>query len=138
MFLLSYDLLKVVFKMLSLTRLTRICIVLIWAMGLTVPGVHADMLITYSYHYTIDLEQKQILLSSIREDAYMTECALREYIDKIGMAEIGKISYLDVDNIDLAQIVPPAEKIRLAFICTSGTLSPANEKERLFHKRDEN
>ena len=59
--------------MLTLRRLTRTLIVLTLVMDFIVFGTFAETMTSYSGQYALDLEQKQILLESIREDAYNTE-----------------------------------------------------------------
>ena len=122
--------------MLTLSRITRIIVMLIWAIGISVSGARADNMAAYSCQYATDLEQKQNLLESIREDAYRTERELQENIEKLVAAEERRTGYLTVDNIDLAQIVPSAEKITLAFIRTNSMLSPPQREDRIPYKRD--
>lgn len=121
--------------MLTLTRFTRMAIVLALVMDFFVFGTLAETITSYSCQYTADLEQKQMLLESIREDASGAESVLREDIDKTDAPGKEKTSRLKVENIDLARIMPPTEKIRVAFIGMSGTLSPKSGRGRLSEER---
>jgi predicted HTH transcriptional regulator len=58
-------------------------IVLTLAMDFIVFGTLAETIASYSGQYAADLEQKQMLLELIREDAYKTESALQENMGKI-------------------------------------------------------
>lgn len=122
--------------MLTLTRLARMAMVLALVMNFFVFGTLAETVTSYSCQYTADLEQKQMLLESIREDAYDTESGLQENIDKVKAVEKENRSCLKVENIDLARIVPSAEKIKVAFVGMSGTLSPQGGEDRFSQDKD--
>lgn len=123
--------------MLNLRRSIRSFIALILAMGLIVSGVHAEMIVTYSHHYAVDLDQKQILLASIREDGYATECALRAYFDKLNSIGKEQADRFDYDAAAIARMLPQSDRIRLAFLGACGTLSPRTEDKFLFRKKTE-
>lgn len=116
--------------MLILTRFTRMAIVFALVMDFFVFGTLAETMTSYSCQYTADLEQKQMLLESIREDACETGNGSRENINKENRAEKDRMSCLKVENIDLARIVPPTEKINMALMGMSGTLSPKSGRSR--------
>ena len=122
--------------MLTLTRLARMAVVLALVTDFFVFGGFAETLTSYSCQYTADLEQKQMLLESIREDACGMENRLREDINKVNALEDGKRSCLKTENIDLARIMPPTEKINVAFVGMSGTISPQGERDRFCQGRD--
>lgn len=92
--------------MLNLRRSTRSFTALVMAMCLVVSGVHAEMIVTYSYHYTVDLDQKQILLASIMEDGYATECALRAYFEKVNSIGKERAELLNCDGASISQMLP--------------------------------
>lgn len=122
--------------MLTLTRLARMAIVLALVMDFFVFGTLAETVTSYSCQYTADLEQKQMLLESIREDAYETASGLQETIDKVKAVEKENRSCLKVENIDLARIMPPAEKIKMAFVGMSGTLSTQGGEDHFSQDQD--
>jgi len=69
--------------MLILRRLTRTIVALTLVMDFFIFGTVAETITSYSGRYTADLEQKQALLESIREDACKTESALQNSVNKI-------------------------------------------------------
>ena len=119
-----------------LRRLTKTIIVLTLAMDFFIFGTLAETMTSYSGQYAADLEQKQILLESIREDAYKTDNKLQENIGNIDAPYKEKAGRLRTGNIDLARIMPQAEKINIAFVCMNGTLSPQSERGRLLQGGD--
>lgn len=122
--------------MLAMNRMTRTGLSLLCVMGLLAYAYAADAVTTFSGQYTADLEQKQTLLQSISEDITLAGNQTKENIESIRSVEDKKLSRLDYDHIDLAEIVPPTGKINLAFIGMSGTLSPKSAGDRSIQKRD--
>ena len=122
--------------MLTLKRSTRNFMAFVCVINLFVYACGAETLASYSGQYTADLEQKQALLESIKEDAYKTENEMKESINKGDAAEKKKMSCLEFESIGLAKLVPPAGKINAAFINMSGTLSPRSGGYRLPQDRD--
>ncbi|MCX5677697.1 MAG: hypothetical protein NTY76_01115 [Candidatus Omnitrophica bacterium] len=120
----------------TLTRFARMAIVLTLVMDFFVFGTLAETATSYSCQYTADLEQKQMLLESIREDTRDTENGLQENINKVNTVEKEKTSCLKVENIDLARIMPPTEKINVALVGMNGTLSPESGRDRFSQDRD--
>lgn len=128
---------KVVIGMLNLKRFTRTVTMLAWVLGLFVFGALAETIISYSGQYAADLEQKQMLLESIKEDAYRAESGMQESVDKVNaMIKPEKMSALGVDKIDLAQIMPPTEKMTVAFVYMNNTLCPPSRSSHT--PQDEN
>ena len=122
--------------MFTLTRMIRNSISLLCVMSLFVYACGAETIAAYSGQYTADLEQKQILLQSISEDAVRAESEMKKTIEEIKANENIKMSRLNPDRIDLAEIMPHTEKINIAFIGMSGTLSPRSARERFPQSRD--
>lgn len=122
--------------MLTLTRFARMAMVLTLVMDFFVFGTLAETATSYSCQYTADLEQKQMLLESIREDACETEGRFQENINKTNAVEDRKTSCLKIENIDLARIVPTTERVRVAFVGMSGTLSPESGRGRFLQDKD--
>ncbi len=120
----------------TLRRLTKTIIVLALAMDFFIFGTLAETMTSYSGQYAVDLEQKQILLESIREDACKTENKLQKNIGKIDAPNGEETGRLRTGDIDLAEIVPQPEKMNMAFVCMNGTLSPHSERDRLLRGRD--
>lgn len=105
-------------------RITKMVTALTWMLGLGVFLCWSEAITSYSGRYTADLEQKQMLLDSIREDACKTENDLQENINRAKTPKEKKTSYLKIENIALARIIPPIGKTKVAFACMNGTLSP--------------
>lgn len=122
--------------MLTLTRFARMALVLTLVMDFFVFGTLAETATSYSCQYAADLEQKQILLELIREDASETESRFHKDINKADAIEKGNTSCLKVENIDLARIMPPPEKIKIAFAGMNGTLSPESGTSRFSQDKD--
>ena len=110
--------------MITLARITKMGLVFTLSMGLFVFACHAETLAVYSEQYMADLEQKQMLLESVREDSYQTESDIKDIGDKVKAIQKNKVSHLGAESVTLGQIMPPTEKIVLAFPYMSGTLSP--------------
>jgi hypothetical protein len=99
-------------------------------------GTLAETITSYSCQYAADLEQKQMLLESIKEDTSVTDNGLRENGDAGKAVENQKTSGLRVENIDLARVMPPTEKINVALVSMNGTLSPKGERSRFSEEKD--
>lgn len=117
--------------MLNLKRLSGMVTMLAWVLGLFVFGALADTIISYSGQYAADLEQKQMLLESIKEDACEAEIGMQENADKVNAIKMDKASSLGVDKIDLARITPHAEKLTVAFVYMNNTLCPPSRSSRM-------
>ncbi|MCM8760975.1 MAG: hypothetical protein NC938_00700 [Candidatus Omnitrophica bacterium] len=107
-------------------------------MGIFLTGVSflmstcaAETITSYSGQYTSDLEQKQILLNSIKEDAQKTEAELKENADKIMAVKEKRADYLEFENVEVVELMPPAEKINLAFAPITSSLSPEPGPKRI-------
>ncbi len=122
--------------MMTLSRVTRNSIPLLCVMGLFVYTCGAETMATYSGQYTTDLEQKHVLLQSISEDIVKTESQAKEAIENVKDMKNTKMRRLNSDNIDLAEIMPHTEKINIAFIGMSGTLSPKSAGDGSVKGRD--
>jgi hypothetical protein len=94
----------------TLARLTGMAIVLVGTIGILVCAASAEALTAYSGPYTADLEQKQMLLGSISEDALKTEAEVKDIVDKGKAIQNEKVSHLSLDRIDLAAIKLVSEK----------------------------
>ncbi|MBU0895652.1 MAG: hypothetical protein KJ584_03545, partial [Candidatus Omnitrophica bacterium] len=123
--------LKVVFEMSTLRRLTRTVVVLTLVMDFFIFGTLAETMSSYSGQYAVDLEQKQILLESIREDVCKVENKFQENIGNSNVFDKEKTGRLRTGDIDLARIMPQTEKINIAFVCMNGTLSPQRERDHI-------
>ncbi len=122
--------------MFTMTRLTQIMTVLILACGLFISVCRGETATAYSGRYATDLEQKQMLLESIKEDANVTENAVRQESEKAKTSNSQGVSCLGFDKIDLAEIMPHSEKIHVAFINMNGTLSPRPGQDCLSQYKD--
>jgi hypothetical protein len=108
-----------------------------WVLVLVVFAACAETIASYSGRYTADLEQKQALLESIREDDVISENAIKASNDEADVVNRDKASYSRLERIDLARIMPPTEKMKVALISMNGTLSPSTREERVFKKKND-
>ncbi|MBU0605620.1 MAG: hypothetical protein KKH77_04965 [Candidatus Omnitrophica bacterium] len=115
----------------TLRRLTRTVVVLTLVMDFFIFGTLAETMSSYSGQYAVDLEQKQILLESIREDVCKVENKFQENIGNSNVFDKEKTGRLRTGDIDLARIMPQTEKINIAFVCMNGTLSPQRERDHI-------
>lgn len=118
--------------MLTLMRLTGMALVLICTLGILVCTSGAEVMTAYSGQYTTALEQKQMLLGSISEDALRTEAQVKNIVEKGKSIQDDKVSHLSIDRIDLAEIMPESKRINIALPFMSNTLAP----EITTHARD--
>lgn len=117
--------------MTALMRLTKTVIALAWVVSLFASLCHAETVTTYSGQYTADLERKQMLLESVREDVCKIDNKSKEDADKANIFKKDKTSYLGIENIELAKIVPPTKRADIAFTCMNSMLSPRDGISRL-------
>ncbi len=110
--------------MLTLTRFTKMVLLTLFVAGFFVSACHAETMATYSGKYALDLEQKQMLLDSIKEDAEKTGAEVKDNVDMIKAADDAKTSTLRMENINLVELMPSVEKINVAFTATNHMLSP--------------
>ncbi|MFH1189341.1 MAG: hypothetical protein V1682_01470 [Candidatus Omnitrophota bacterium] len=114
--------------MTTLARMTRTVIVLTLAMDFFIFGTLAETIATYSGRYAADLEQKQALLESIKEDVCKAENDLQKNIGRIDALDGKDTGRLRAEDIDISQIMPHTEKVNVALVCMSGMLSPQHRK----------
>ncbi len=122
--------------MLTIIHQLKIMVVFILACGLLMPVCQAETAASYSGRYTADLEQKQMLLESIKEDADATARALKQDSDKDKESNASQARRFGIDRIDLAEIVPHSDKIHIAFMNMNGTLSPQSGRSRTAQNDD--
>ena len=121
--------------MLAMTRFTGMVLVLICTMSLFVSASGAEGLISYSGLYAIDLEQKQMLLGSISEDALRIEGEVKDIINKTKSIRDEMISHLSIDKINLAEIVPVPQRLSVALPQMSNTLAPESTTRVQAHEK---
>ena len=86
----------------------------------------AGTMATYCGEYAADLERKQVLLDSIKEDAGKTCEEMEEKVEQIKAVEKPQTSSAPTGRIGLAEIIPPAQRIDIAFTYMNHTLSPGS------------
>lgn len=121
----------------DLRRMAKTFIVLTLAMDFFVFGTLAETIASYSGQYAADLEQKQMLLESIKEDACKTESELQKNMGGINALDMEKTVRLRTGDIDIARIVPQTGKIDMAFARMNGTLSPQVTRDGLLRDRED-
>ena len=110
--------------MLTLARFTKMALFASCVAGLFVSACHAETMATYSGKYALDLEQKQMLLESIKEDAERAEAGFKENEEKMRALDDQKASRLSIENINLSGLMPPADRMHVALRAPRGMLSP--------------
>jgi hypothetical protein len=111
-------------KALSLERATADAGAIVCALVFACAVCLASTIASYSGGYTVDLEQKQSLLDSIKEDAHKTAADMKENSEKPKPAVEGRTGRLRLDGASFAGIMPSADKIDIAFSGMGYTLSP--------------
>ena len=122
--------------MLTMMRPVKIMVVLMLVCRLFTSVCESETITSYSGRYAADLEQKQMLLESIKEDAGAAESALRQESEKTAASTAQDISRLGAEKINLAEIMPPSGRIHVAFVNMNGTLSPKTGEDRLSQNQD--
>jgi len=90
--------------------------------------------------YVTELEKKQALLSTIHEDSETIVCGMGKILEKQNVADasdLRKAEGMAVSAEDLAQIIPPTNRIAIQPHSMCGTLLPESNPAVIKHSKED-